>query len=136
MIKIVLALSSIVLLFTFGCAGTQKPTAEQLSSADYGRFPHNYEEITKEYISSRLIDPDSGKFSDWVSPTKSWYKNFGDTFFGYRTCVFVNAKNRMGGYTGRKLYYVMIKNDRVIVQDGGDYRPGTMGEQRVYELCR
>jgi hypothetical protein len=41
----------------------------------------------------------------------------------------------MGGYSGRKLHYVLIKNDRVEAHDGGDYRPGTYGEERIFKMC-
>ena len=36
-------------------------------------------------------------------------------YFGYKVCLYVNAKNRMGGYTGRLLHFLMIKNGTVIL---------------------
>lgn len=128
-------LVAVVLLFSLGCAGMQKPTPEQLANANYGSFPTNYKEITTQIISTMLIDPYSAVFSDWRGPSKGWYRNYKGAFFGYRVCVFVNAKNRVGGYTGRKLHFAMIKDDRVVVHDGGNYRAGTMGEQWAYERC-
>ena len=124
-----------MLLFSFGCAGMQKPTPDQLANADYGSYPANYKEISTQYISNVLIDPYSAVFSDWKGPSTGWYRDYKGTFFGYRVCVFVNAKNRMGGYAGRKLHYLIINNDRVTVHEGGDYRPGTVGEQMAYERC-
>jgi len=134
MTKRVLLISAILLL-AVGCAGVKKPTPDQLANADYGSYPENYKEITEKYISDMLIDPYSAKFSDWRGPSTGWYSNYQGTFFGYRVCVFVNAKNRMGGYSGRKIHYVMINNNRVVVHDGGDYKSGTMGEQWAYERC-
>lgn len=126
---------SLLLLFSLGCAGVQKPTPEQLANADYGSYPADYKEITTQYISNILIEPYSAVFSNWRGPSKGWYGNYQGSFFGYRVCVSVNAKNRMGGYTGSKLHFVVINNGRVIVHDGGDYREGTMGEQWAYERC-
>jgi len=124
-------------LFMYGCGLKPPPTQQEIAKADYGRYPDTYKEIVTEYVTNRLIDPDSAKFSDWAAPYQAWYRDYrGNTFFGYKVCVFVNAKNRMGGYTGRKLYFVMIHNDRVVAEDGGDYRYGTVGEEEAYKLCR
>lgn len=113
----------------------KNPTPEQIKNADYGTQPENYKEITTEFISSRLIDPYSAVFSDWRGPSGGWFRNYNNLLFGYRVCVSVNAKNRMGGYIGRKSFYVLIKNGQVIAEEGGDYKSGTVGEQRIYDLC-
>jgi hypothetical protein len=114
---------------------SKKPTQEQIINADYGKYPDNYKEITTEFISRRLVDPYSAVFSDWKGPTGGWYGNYRNLLFGHRVCVSVNAKNRMGGYTGSSLFFVLIKNGQVIAEEGGDYKPGTLGEQMVYDLC-
>jgi hypothetical protein len=125
----------VLLMGLWGCAGVQRPTSEQLINADYGIYPTTYKEVTSQYISNLLIDPYSAVFSDWRGPIKGWYGNNRTLLYGYMICVAVNAKNRMGGYSGRKLYYILIKNDRVEVHDGGDYRSGTYGEERIYKMC-
>jgi len=124
-------------LCLFGCAGVQKPTPEQLANADYGKFPENAKELTIKYISSNLIDPYSAVFSGWQGPSKGWYADYWgkNRSYGYRVCVQVNAKNKMGGYTGQKLHFIFFRDGNIIAYEGGDYRSGTMGEQRVYELC-
>ena len=133
--KKTISLFSIVLLFSLGCAGVQRPTPEQLANADYGSYPTNYKEITTQYISNMLKDPYGALFIEWRGPSKGWHGNDQGGFFGYRVCVFVSTENRMGGYNGRRLYFVVIKDGRVVVHDGGDYREGTLGEQRAYEIC-
>lgn len=127
-------LLSFVLAFLFGCA--VGPSPEEIGYAYYGDYPTEYKEITTKYILGNLVDPDSAKFYEWVSPKKGWYVYRGETLFGYQACVFVNARNRMGGYTGQKLHYVMIKDGRVMVHDGGDYRHGSVGETMAFDLCR
>lgn len=44
-------------------------------------------------IKSHLVDPDSAKFTWWDYPNKGFY------------CGLLNARNRMGGYTGNTLFY-------------------------------
>jgi hypothetical protein len=120
-----------------GCAllTPLRPSSEEIFSADYGIYPDNYKEIVTSYISEYLIDPDSAKYSDWKEPSRNWYSNNNNIFYGYRVCVYVNAKNRLGGYGGKKLFYFLINDNKIIVHDGGNYLPGTQGEDQIYNLC-
>lgn len=98
-----------------GCATIPPPTPEQISNADYGNYPYNYQEVIKDFMDDLLIDPGSAVYSNWRGPSKGWVGNgFQGYVFGYRVCVFVNAKNRMGGYVGKRLYHFVINKGRVI----------------------
>ena len=61
----------------------------------------------EEAVRENLIDPDSAKFGEIIEYTDA----DGDTM----ACVMVNAKNRMGGYTGESIVTVMKTAD-------GDWR--------------
>ena len=37
-------------------------TPEQIKNADYGQIPENYKELIQNYMSTRLIDPDSAHY--------------------------------------------------------------------------
>jgi hypothetical protein len=71
-------------------------------------------------IKASLIDPDSAQF-DWpYAFTGGTLKAlFGRTRAGWYTCGFVNARNRMGGYTGRAWFLLMIKDGAVASLDVG-----------------
>lgn len=62
---------------------------------------------------------DSKKIDYISTPTTYWYKAGpmygGGLVAGYAVCAYVNAKNSYGGYTGGKLSWFLIKNDRVIL---------------------
>lgn len=133
--KTIISLILIVLMFA-GCA--TMPTPEQVAKADYGDYPADYQSAIKQHLSSRLYDPYTAQYSGWSRPFPVYYKPFmsSQILYGYRVCVAVNAKNRMGGYTGDKLHFFLIKNDAVIAHEGGNYRPNTYGEQNVHNLCR
>lgn len=131
-----LILTLIVFLFTVGCAALFIPPDEEIAKADYGSYPSNYEEIVKKHVTDYLLDPESAKFSNWKEPRKGWVRKSGSWHYGYKVCVYVNAKNRMGGYTGRKLTYVLIRNGNIIETEGGDYKYGTHGEEIVINLCK
>jgi hypothetical protein len=57
----------------------------------------------EEAVRENLIDPDSAKFGEIVRYT--------DKDDDEMACVMVNAKNRMGGYTGESIV-TAIRNDK------------------------
>jgi hypothetical protein len=111
-----------------------KPTPEQIVNAYYGRYPDNYKEVIQDYMSRVLIDPNSVMYSEWRGPSKGYFQDYGKTFWGYRVCVEVNAKNRMGGYTGRQTHLFIVNDGRVIHSEGG-FRYGTVGQEMVSNAC-
>jgi len=114
----------LVALFVGGCATT--PTAGQLANEDYGPYPEQYQDIIKNHFMGTLIDPESVRFRFGENPTRGWLAVFTDAStpfekdfgwknkFGWRGKVSVNAKNRMGGYTGFKEFTYLIKYGIVI----------------------
>ncbi|WP_153985153.1 hypothetical protein [Lonepinella koalarum] len=89
-------------------------------NADYGILPKNYQKKATEYLKSTLKDPDSAKFSNFTKPrkehviySKGKYITPNDVFYGYSTCVLVNAKNSYGGYVGNQLYWIFFYNREV-----------------------
>ena len=117
-------------LVSTGCA-MNHPTPEQIATASYGQYPDNYQEIIQSYMSSILFDPTSVMYSEWRGPSKGYFQDDGKAVFGYRVCVEVNAKNRMGGYTGWQVQFFMIKDGRVIHSEGA-YRYGIAGEEMIF----
>jgi len=106
-------------LILFGCA---KPSVV----ADYGTYPSDYEELAKERITDKLIDPESARFR-FGEPVKAYVNNgliYGGNvvFTGYVVPVMVNAKNRMGGYTGFDEWYCLVKYKFTSDCMSGSYR--------------
>ena len=108
-----LLLSTTVLLS--GCA--TPPSEQQLSNIDYGASPINYESAIKKYFEDSLFDPYSAHY-DFELPEQMWVKDSplrgGRLSAGYMVRVGINAKNRLGGYTGKKMYGFIIKDERII----------------------
>lgn len=93
------------------------PTQQEISNADYGTYPNNYQEIIKNYMDNLLFDPYSAVYSNWRGPSQGYSGGrFIQIAFGFRVCVDINAKNRMGGYVGKKLHYYIINNGRIVQQ--------------------
>lgn len=85
-----------------------------LETADVGKKPANYEALVEAAIRGQLKDPDSAQFSGITKPKKEVMVEQSNFVYGYSSCVFVNAKNSYGGYTGKQLYWVFIRNDQVL----------------------
>lgn len=109
-------MSRIVLLaFIFGCVAP--PTAHELASADYGAPPENYEELVKARVGQELIDPYSAVYTFDVGPKRGWWTVGGQRVHGYFICGTLNAKNRLGGYVGRKPYWVFVRDGRALAHE-------------------
>lgn len=105
----------ILCLFPMGCATA--PTYQEIQNADYGSYPNNYQEIIKSYMENLLFDPYSAVYSNWCGPSQGYSgNNFIKIAYGYRICVEINAKNRMGGYVGKKKHYFLIHNGSIVQQ--------------------
>ncbi|WP_416413760.1 hypothetical protein [Pantoea sp. App145] len=85
-----------------------------LETADVGIEPKKYKPLVENAIKDLLKDPDSAKFSDFTQPRKEVMVQNSQFVYGYSTCVFVNAKNSYGGYVGKQLYWVFIRNNEVL----------------------
>jgi len=112
-------LLGIILCFTVCSlvACVTRPTQQEISNADYGDYPNNYQEIIRSYMENVLFDPYSAVYSNWSGPSQGYSGGrFVQIAFGYRVCVDINAKNRMGGYVGKKRYYFLIHNGRIVQQ--------------------
>ena len=75
---------------------------------------------SEKEISRMLVDPSSAQF-EWPSGFMEgyWKPLLGKRQTGYVSCGFVNAKNRMGGYTGRTAFVVVVNNGVVTYADIG-----------------
>jgi hypothetical protein len=87
------------------CAGVPV-TKERINSAHFGAKPSEEEAMQKirSYLGNVLIDPDSLRLKCSKVTDRAWARGnmFDEPQFGYLVICDVNAKNRMGGYTGGK----------------------------------
>lgn len=108
------------------------PTISEQAIADYGQYPSDYEEIVHDWINRIFFDPQSVYDLTISKPVKAWIQepapiefyiqnpshlDFGKTYYSYRVSVTCNAKNRMGGYVGRKTFKLHIRNGIIIKSD-------------------
>lgn len=85
------------------------PNQEELRSIEYGPVPQNYEAIARNYLQSRLRDPESAMLRLAAPLKTSTQKLYGRFYYGWRICYWVNSKNANGGYNGEELYYFLVR---------------------------
>lgn len=121
----------VVAITLTGCA--TPPTAPQLVGADYGDEPTQYQEIIKIYMAHQLKDPESVRYEFSAAPVKAWYGPVAKEF-GWAACAHINAKNSLGGYTGLRKSYFLIRNG-VVVESVHSGESGGSSEAIVYDMC-
>lgn len=98
--KLILIVS--VLFLITSCAGGSKPTPDQLSNNQFTKCPYDHQQQIRNILGKNLIDPYSAQY-EYSTPEKYVYEgNFGYSVYGS-----VNAKNRLGGYVGKKAHMFM-----------------------------
>ena len=99
--------------------------AQTAKAEDYGPMPTDYENTIRSFMEVVLIDPESARYSNWGTPRQAIIQSdvaSPTPILGWQVDVYVNAKNRMGGYTGAKQYGFFFTNNRVYAH--GEMRNG------------
>ena len=106
----------IAVILMAGCSSTIQPIepdTRPFDASGYGPPPENYENAIKQLMGQVLFDPYSAVFNFSTPPKQGWFVG-GDPFrYGYIVCAQINAKNRMGGYSGQKTYMYFFENGKL-----------------------
>ncbi|MFN7953613.1 MAG: hypothetical protein U0610_17940 [bacterium] len=113
--RILLAL----LLVMCGCASWVQPTAAEIASADYGKYPQDVARLVDDYISRSFFDPHAVQDLKVDSPKKMWWirregRRYLPASFGYLVTFSCNSKNRLGGYLGIRTHRLFERDDSVV----------------------
>ncbi|MHC1697733.1 MAG: hypothetical protein AB9919_06695 [Geobacteraceae bacterium] len=90
-----------------------QPSAADISNAYYGPRPIDPEGTIKNYMEQALFDPYSAHFGSLKYIGKTYTADITGKHFGYFYCCNINAKNRMGGYTGAKTHLFVLQGDKI-----------------------
>ena len=108
----------VILIFSIQACSTTTSTGV------VGPYPDNYKQIIKDFAVEIFYDPYSLRSVSITKPRKEQS--------GWIVCLRLNAKNRVGGYTGVESNTILIDNNEVIGWEKGlslcegrnlDYKP-------------
>jgi hypothetical protein len=104
---------------------------QEAKSADKGPYPWEYETLVKQFVSDVFYDPTSLIDFEMTKPSASWWRDPGlgraknRTTFCWGIIFTANAKNRMGGYVGKKAYALYIRDARILGHEEIPWNPRT-----------
>ena len=94
----------------YGCGPKEYSPEEQAEwPHQAGEYPANYEALVKDYLKYKLFDPFSAQYI-FKEPSIRPCQNRG----AWIGTVMINAKNRMGAYTGFKQNWYIIRHSVVL----------------------
>jgi hypothetical protein len=103
-------------------AGCQSPplTREELAALDYGPRPEDYEKIVRDYLKSRLVEPDFALIEFKAGPKPLYQKQsvLRNRQHGWAVCVMINDKDRRGAYEGFYPMVLYIREGKVAAANG------------------
>ena len=108
-----LLIISAMLLLT-SCMTFPHPTPEELSKADYGDYPDNYDKIVIAYAPNILPELSSAKYTYVKGPTKTWIFQHTYYQYGWGVCYLISVENSSGEYEWPRYYFALIHNGSVI----------------------
>ena len=96
------------------------PTREELAALDYGPRPEDYEKIARDYLRTRLVEPDFALIEFKAGPAPLYQKDtvLRERQYGWAVCVMINDKDRRGAYEGFYAMVLYIREGKVVAANG------------------
>ena len=131
-----LAATWVALALLAGCQ-SRLPTREELAVLDYGPRPEDYEKIVREYLRTRLVEPDFALIEFEAGPKPLYQKEtvLRAREYGWAVCVMVNDKDRRGAYEGFYPMVLYIRDGKVVAANG-DGLERAAGVRYAHAQCR
>ena len=131
-----LAATWVALALLAGCQ-SPLPTREELAVLDYGPRPEDYEKIVRDYLRTRLVEPDFALIEFKAGPKPLYQKEtvLRARQYGWAVCVMINDKDIRGAYGGFYPMVVYIRDGKVVAANG-DGLERAAGVRYAHAQCR
>ena len=129
-------LAATALAWLAGCQ-SQPLSREQLAALDYGPRPEGYEKIVREYLRTRLMEPDFALIELKAGPAPLYQKDtvLRERQYGWAVCVMINDKAPRGVYEGFYPMVLYIREGKVVAANG-DGLERAAGVRYAHSQCR
>ena len=131
-----LAAAWIALELLAGCESLPL-SREELATLDYGPRPEGYEKIVRDYLRTRLVEPDFALVEFKAGPKPLYQKEtvLRARRYGWAVCVMINDKDIRGAYGGFYPMVVYIRDGKVVAANG-DGLERAAGVRYAHAQCR
>ena len=132
----ILAATSIASAFLAGCQ-SHPLSGEELAALAYGPHPEGYEKIVRDYLRTRLVEPDFALIEFKAGPKPLYQKEaiLRDRQYGWAVCVLINDKDRRGAYEGFYPMVLYIRKGKVVAANGNGLERAA-GVRYAHASCR
>ena len=127
-------LAASALAWLAGCQ-SQSLSREELAALDYGPRPEGYEKIVRDYLRTRLTEPDFALIEFKAGPARLYQKDtvLRERQYGWAVCVMINDKDRRGTYEGYPMV-LYIREGKVVAANGDGLERAT-GVRYAHARC-
>jgi len=131
-----LAATWVALALLAGCQ-SPPPSREELAVLDYGPRPEDYEKIVRDYLRTRLVEPDFALIEFKAGPRPLYQREtvLRARQYGWAVCVMINDKDRRGAYEGVYPMVLYIREGKVVAANG-DGLERAAGVRYAQAQCR
>jgi len=120
-------------------AACQSPplTRDELAALDYGPRPEGYEKIVRDYLRTRLVEPDFALIELKAGPKPLYQREavLRHRQHGWAVCVMINDKDGRGAYEGFYPMVLYIREGKVVATNG-DGLERAAGVRYAHAQCR
>jgi hypothetical protein len=115
----ILAATSIASALLAGCQSRPLSRGE-VAALDYGQRPEGYEKIVRDYLRTRLVEPDFAFIEFKAGPKPLYQKEaiLRERQYGWAVCVMINDKDSRGAYEGFRPMVLYIRDGKVVAASG------------------
>jgi len=115
----------------------QPLSREDQAGLDYGPRPEGYEKIVRDYLRTRLVEPDFALIEFKAEPAPLYQKEtvLRDRRYGWAVCVMINDKDPRGAYEGYYPMVLYIREGKVVAANG-DGLERAAGVRYAHAQCR
>jgi hypothetical protein len=133
----ILVAASIVSAAALAACQAPMPTSAELAALDYGPRPEDYQQVIRDYLRTKLVEPEYALVEFKTEPKPLYQKEavWGDRQYGWAVCVMINDKDRRGGYEGFQATVLYIRNGKVVAVNG-DGLERSLGLTYARSQCR
>ena len=131
-----LAVLTLALALLAACAPAPV-SKEETEGLNYGPKPVRWKEEISSYLQVRLTDPKAAIVEFRTEPQQMFQRAvaFRPMHWGWAACVWVNDKNRSGAFAGFYPMTVFIRNEKIVLVNGGPDDFG-VGAQYARSQCK
>src|SRR5437773_11112797 len=117
----ILAILGVGAATALACGCKSPPTQAEMAAYDYGPRPENYQQLIRDYLGPKLVDPGNAIVEFKAGPRQLYQQDTAlrPLQYGWGVCVWINDKNKGGASEGPYPMVFFIREGKIVAVNGG-----------------